>query len=220
MAEIITLSILLVLIYQFDEVVRVLYLAVSKARHKRYKDVLPDTDQLVGTALGLAVMPFLLNYLVTSDKSLLFNLMVLGCLLLGFSVAAVIAGFFTRKFSTLPHYHNMSALVSASYSVAAVFAPVLRMMPSFGGRAGKQFAKLAFFLSLPVLFGMLISIYFSGEQFSSYMDILIVVMIAGAFMHFTANFLKSYVYRNRIDMMGLFRIAFGLGVAFVMILRS
>jgi hypothetical protein len=222
MTKTLILSLLLVFVYQFDELVRGLRVVVWKLMRKNYHGLGRDTDHYVGTALTIGLMPLLLNYALTAEGDLGPKLLFLFITYSVFALLMFGAGRFLRELGKARQYHGFNMAMSTASLVGGLFHPGLRYVPWDTGRERLTYAKLALLLSIPPLLGLIFrSVYdantFEGEV-SKYFDALIVVMIGGLFINIVIHGLERYFKRTNISMMGLFRIVVGVGVAFFLIM--
>lgn len=221
MAKILLFSILLVLVYQFDEVVRGVLHIMRRVLKQKLHYVIRDSDHYVGTALTIATMPLLLYSIMASEQELIVKLIWLACVYLGFAVAAAGLGYFLGQIRHLKTREGYDLAFSALGVVGGLFHPSLNMVPWHAGRERMTFAKLAFLLSIPAVLAALFKIYYDQSMYqaelSEYLDVLIIVLIGGVFINITISALEKYLKTNNLGIFSYFRIAAGLGVAFYLI---
>ena len=220
MAKILLVSILLVVVYQFDELAHAARVVLDRLSGRRTPRLVAETDHYVGTALTIACLPLLLNLIFVSEQELPVKLALVAGAYLIFAVLATGVGVFARRLRHRRHYNGVTMAFSAVSLVGTLFHPSLGMVPWHAGRERATYAKLAFLLSLPVLLGLAFqSMYGTGyrEEFSAYLDMLVVVMIGGSFMYIVINFLERYFKSHRVSVSGYFRVALGLGVALLLL---
>jgi undecaprenyl pyrophosphate phosphatase UppP len=222
MGKVILLSMLLVLVYQFDELVRgVLHLIRRLLRHK-HRDVIRDSDHYVGTALTIATMPLLLYTLLLSDIPLAGKLLWLAIVYLAFAAVSAGVGYFARQSHRLRHQHGYTLAFSAMGLVGGLFHPALNMVPWHAGRERLTYAKLAFLLSIPALLGAAFKSYYDSinyyDEWGQYMEVLIIVMVGGLFINIIIHVLERYFKAHDPGILGYFRIVAGLAIAFFLLL--
>ncbi len=203
-------------VYQFDDVVRFLHLVWHRLTRSRFPHIPHphlDSDHHVGTTLSIAAMPMVLWYLLSSGRTIGGSLLVMAAVLLSFVLFSVAMEFFVVRMKAHGHISAYAAMVIALISASQ---PILRAVPWQAQRARKSLSKLAFLLSVPVVAGILLKAYYgrhsSDDDFSRYMDILIVVMVAGMFINIVTNELRRYVRRHNVGILGLFRVAAGVAI--------
>jgi hypothetical protein len=220
MAKIILLPILLMVVYQFDDLVRALHFVFSRLRRGKYKQLVLDSDHYVGTALAIAGMPMALNFLLVSEQPLGTKLLIIAGLFLLAATLTFILGTVLPRLRHVHHYEGVSAFVTTTYAIAGMFQPMFRTVQWHGGRAQGELGKLAFLLSLPALLGFGFKWFFGQydyqDEFIKYMDVLIIVMVGGMFIHLVISPARRYLGSRHMGMMGLMRVVVGLGISLLL----
>lgn len=222
MIQSIILSILLVLVYQFDELVCMLVVGFNRLRNKQHLHHNRNNDHLVGTALTIALMPLLLNQVLLSDWKLSAKMLVLSLTYILFAIASAGLGRVMHELHQAQKYQGLTVFIASAQVIGGMFHPVLHQVPWRGGEERLTFAKLAFLLSLPPLAGLAFSwffeVYYFDSGFIEYINILIIVMVGGLFINFTIYALEKYFKRANLGVLGYYRIVLGLSVAVYLIL--
>jgi undecaprenyl pyrophosphate phosphatase UppP len=210
MNRIILFSILLVAVYQFDDLVKMLHYLARKIMRQGYKQLYLDSDQYVGMALAIIGMPLALNYFLISEQSLQVKLLIMALMYLVFTILASGLHVFNKR---LKHIETYGQFVGMAYAVAGLFHPVMRTVPWHGARAAKELVQFAFLLSIPPLVGWFFKFYYDNNlyqtEFVKYMDVAIIVMVGGLLINITIKALDKYLSRARLNFLGYFRIVLG-----------
>jgi undecaprenyl pyrophosphate phosphatase UppP len=219
MTKVLLLSILLVVVYQFDELVRGVLRIIQRLMRHKHKLVIKDSDHYVGTALTIAMMPLMLYEVMLSDNSLTSKLLWLGGLYMAFAVIATGIGYFLRQLSHLRTEQGVSMVLSAAGIVGGMFHPSMSLVPWHAGRERLTYAKLALLLSVPALVGAAFKSYYDNYQpaLSEYMEVLIIVMVGGLFINIATIFLENYFRTHDLGVLSYFRIVAGLAIALVLL---
>lgn len=222
MTKAIILSILLVLVYQFDELMHMVFMMFKRFRHKRAGAVFHEIDHYVGTALTIALMPLSINYVLLSDWELSTKMLVLFLTYAGFAVAAAGVGRIVQEMERAKKYGGLMSAIAVTQVVGGMIHPVLHQVPWRASRERVTYAKLAFLLSLPPLLGLIFTriydTYLYDHEFLEYINVLIIVMVGGLFINFTIRALEKYFARVNMSVMGYYRIVLGITVALFMML--
>jgi hypothetical protein len=217
MIKSIILSLLLVFVYQFDELARGVHAIWSRIRHKRYHRLAADTDHYVGTALTIALMPLFLNYALASDGALAPRLIFLFGVYFTFALLMTGVGRFMHELGKSRRYHGITMLIAGGMTIGRLFVPNIAYVPWDTGRERMTYARLAFLLSIPPLLGLVFRAVYGAYSYEGevlkYFDALIIVMIGGLFMNIIIHALERYFTQTNLGMMGYFRIVAGIGVA-------
>jgi undecaprenyl pyrophosphate phosphatase UppP len=221
MVKMLLLSILLVFIYQFDELVRAAHSVRHPLRHKNYEQTLLDSDHYVGTALAIAGMPLALNFLLVSSLPLGVTLFIIAMAFLMTSLLTAGLGVFLRRIKYANTYQGVSALVGYAYALSGFFHPLMRTMPWHTGRGHKDLSRAMLLFSLPAILGFWFKAFFNtyGEPgaFMRYIDTLIIVMVGGSFMFLVIEVLTRYFHRHRMPVLSLYRVALGIVITCVLL---
>lgn len=222
MIKSIILSLLLVFVYQFDELASGAHAIWARIRHKKYHRLAAETDHYVGTALTIALMPLLLNYAFATEGDLVPKLLFLFAVYIIFALLMTGVGRFVSELEKSRRYHGFTMVIAAGMVVGRMFVPHIAYVPWETGRERLTYAKLAFLLSLPPLLGLAFKYAYGTTSYetevSNYFDALIIVMIGGLFINFVIHALEHYFARANLSMMGYFRIVVGIGVALLLLI--
>jgi hypothetical protein len=219
MAKILLLSILLVLVYQFDQIVGMVYLMLKKISRGRVKWVVKESDHYVGTAVTIVTMPLLLYSVMVSNETMLSKLLWLTGIYFLFAVVAGGAWYFIRQ-AKLATRQKGGALVFAFLSViGGMFHPGIGLVPWPSDRDRLVYSKLAFLLSVPGFFGAVIKFYYDNylAELGDVIDSLIVVMIGGLFINVVVKFLEKHFRVTGFGLLSYARVLAGLGVAVILV---
>lgn len=222
MTKSILLSLLLVFVYQFDELVRGVHSIWGRLRHKKYHRLSADTDHYVGTALTIALMPLFLNYALASEGALMSKLIFLFAIYLIFALLMTGVGRFIHELEKSRRYHGVTMLIAGGMTIGRLFIPSIAYVPWETGRERMTYAKLAFLLSIPPLLGLVFRAVYGAYSYegevSKYFEALIIVMIGGLFINIIIHALEHYFKRVNMGIMGYFRVVAGLGIALVLLI--
>lgn len=223
MIKILLISSLLGIVYQFNELVRLLLNGLSRITKRKYNISL-HTDQHVGTAMAIIGMPIILNYLFTSGQKLSESLFFIAAVLILFYVLCVIIHVLLKQTSHLNYYNGASGIISVGYTLSAIFHPILRTMPWHAGREAKMLGKLALMLAVPVVGGLILRNIFEPDiyqnRFAKAWDVALVVMVGGIFILITTRALKKHFKRSKMPIFGYYRVALGLVVTWILVNNS
>ncbi len=222
MLKILLVSLLLTLVYSWEEfkrVLRVLFfgLVLKKDPGRYYKAHL---DQFVGILIMLATIPIGLAYFLASNGSA-FN--KLGILALGlFAVSLVAAGssIMLRRGKLISEYGGIAKLVPITFSLAGLVSPLFRSFGNFEALPRRMLAKFAFFLSLPPLAGLVFKYLNSAspEVLVPNLDLLTLVLVAALFARIIIDFLERYFHLYRLEnLSSYFRVVLGIILATVLL---
>lgn len=220
MTKILLLSILLVLVYQFDQVVEMVYLMFKKISRGRVDWVVKKSDHYVGTAVTIATMPLLLYSVLVSDELIIIKLLWLAGIYLVFAVVAGGVWYFIRQAKHVVQQKG-SALVFASMSVlGGLFHPGIALVPWPDERDRLVYSRLALLLSLPALIGAAFKFYYDNyvAELSHALDALIVVMVGGLFINIIVKFLEKHFRYSNLGLLSYLRVLAGFVVAVVLVI--
>ncbi|HYC79743.1 MAG TPA: hypothetical protein VEC17_01830 [Candidatus Binatia bacterium] len=210
MSRILLFSILLVVVYQFDELLKMLNYILLRVTRKEYRKLVLDSDRYVGTVLAIIGMPLALNYLLVSDQPLQMKLLIIAFLYVLFTILASGVTVFNKR---LKHVEQYGQLVGMTYAVAGLFQPVIRTVPWYSGHATKELAKLGFLFCIPAFIGWGFKTYYDNNLFETemvkYMDTAIIVMVGGLFVIITVKSLEKYLSKANLNYLGYLRIVLG-----------
>lgn len=225
MARIVLISILLTLVYSWEELkqaVRVLfYRLLRQKRPTRYYTL--HLDQFVGTLVLLATIPISLAYFLASQENFLAKLGWLALSLLVISLAAAGSGIFLRRLQYLKAYEGFNKIVPLTFSVAGFVSPFFQLFNSSAILPRNVLAKFAFFLSLPPLAGLFLKHLVnssSPQAFLPHQDILIYILVVALFMRLVIEFLERYFRLYRLEkLFSYFRVILGIILAVLILVR-
>lgn len=238
MSRIVLLSLLLTLIYSWEECKRLIRIFVKLVFRKlqgRPPLHLPQAkgplgqsvseargrgegvDQMVSVLVMLATIPIGLTYLLAGSGNIFQKLAILGGVLLLVSTAAVLS-------SALVTRHNMgvSRVLPFGVGIVNLFAPAIAVIAESAYLPRRVLAKFALFLSLPPLLGLVFHHlnYGSniGRELLPNLDILTVVLVSSLFLRITVEFLERYFRFYRLEkLFSYYRVVLGIGLAAVLL---
>lgn len=226
MTKLILVSLLLTMVYSWEEFKRALHLAFySILRKKRpLKYFALHVDRYISTIVLIAVVPMSLTYLLSAPGDIFQKLRDLTIVLLMFAVAAEIAAVLLRYFRLRSiigdDYNSMPAVLS----LGSLVSPKIAAISGTAGLPRSIAAKFALFLSLPPFVGLILKKFTdAGELPPSSLpniDALILVLVGALFLRVTIEFLERYfrIYRFK-SLFSYFRIILGIALACLLLFR-
>lgn len=218
MLRLLAISVLLTIVYSwedFRQMIRVLAAGLLKRDPGHY--YLSRLDQLVGTLVLLATIPFGLAYFLVSRQPLGYRLAMLAMQLLAFAVTA--AGVRTLLFwmNETSDSAGPARYVPLVLALGGMFSPVAHLF-SGSPRYRGTLAKFAFLMSIPPLVGLLLQglLRYSSPtgNYLPNLDLLVGFLVGALFIRITIEFLERYFRLYRLE--GLFsyvRIVLGIALA-------
>jgi undecaprenyl pyrophosphate phosphatase UppP len=223
MVKLLLFTILILFVYQFDDVLRGLHLAVSKIRNKKYKQLVLDSDRYVAMAMTIIGMPLALNYMLTSDHSLGLKFLYIGLTFLIFGILISGIGIFMKRLKHLSYYENVNMFAGSIYAIAGLFHPVMNYVPWHSGRDRVGLARFAMLLSIPPLVAILFRAYYDQYSFQAeflrYIDVLLVVLVGALFMLLTIRMLSRFLIHSNLNLAAYMRVVIGIGIVFALFIR-
>lgn len=216
MAKYLILTLLVVIVYQYDELVRLVVYFFRRIRNKKYKELVLNADEYVGTALAVISLPMVLLIMLNAQRSLTENLVVIAGVLMLFAILSSSVATFSDRLKELRMFNNVSAFAGALYVTAGLFHPVIRLVPWYTGKEIKLLAKTAFYLSLAPILGLCFKYYYGNSvfktEFEKHIDTLILVMVVGLSINVSTPVIRKYLHTSNLNLTGYVRVLVGLGV--------
>ena len=213
MTRILLLSMLLTMVYSWEEMkraVRVLfYRLIIKKRPLFGPQGAIRIDEAVSTAVVFAAIPLSLTYLLVSSNPFR-ALGVLALVLVGASAVAYASAVAMRRFNPLP----------AGFALAAI------AMPALGNLAilpRKLLSRFSLYLALPPAVGLALRFavnnYGAPAEFLPNLDILILVLVGALFAQIAAEFVGRHLRAfRRFKLFSYYRVALGVVLAAILLM--
>ncbi|MBI4049638.1 MAG: hypothetical protein HY395_02365 [Candidatus Doudnabacteria bacterium] len=219
MQKLILLSILLTLVYSWEDLKRFLMLMIRhRSRNKHYYHN-PHLDQFVATILMFAMLPVSLTFFLASEAPLDRKLIWLAGELLLISCLTYGLGKFLSRLRLLNYATGAEKIAVVTYSLAGLVSPAVRWVDPWSIER-KLIGKFTFWLSLPALFGLMLRylVGWSNHELLPHLDLLIQIVVGGLIINIAVEFLEKHFSSHRHAYLSTyFRILLGIAVGFVLI---
>lgn len=223
MTRIILLSILITVVYSWEEFKRTMRVLVYQIFRKRKPSghYSFETDKLVSILVMLGSIPIGLTYFLASEEDIWAKLSILFA---GFVVIALVAAgsaIFLRRIRLASSYEGVVKLVPLGFSLAGFLTPTFRVFGDAFVLPRSVLAKFAFWLSLPPAVGLILKYatdLTTPEILIPNIDALIKILMAVLFAQITAEFLGRYlrIYNLR-RLFSYARIVLGIILAVILL---
>ena len=198
MINILTLSILLTLVYSWEEFKHTLKTLIRVVIYRNRNPIeyyQGNLDKFVGTLIMIGAVPIGLTFYLTSGQPSLYKLGWLALILFTISLIASGSGIFLRRLQRSKHYEGTEKMIMTGYSVLGLISPIFRMFGGLDRSNGRTIAKFAFTLSVPPLIGFAFKYLSDNSVHPSLIpqiDVLIFVLIVALFAQIAADFLNLH----------------------------
>lgn len=219
MSKLILLSILLTVVYSWEDLKRLLLIVIrSKVRNKSiFYDL--RLDQFVATMLMFAILPLSLMYFLASEATLTHKLAWMAAELLVISCLAYGLGIFVNRMRLLSYASGIEKISVVAYSVMGLMSPTVRWIDPWSIER-KLIVKFTFLLSLPALAGLALRVANShtDRELLPHLDLLINIMVGGLIINIAVEFLEKHFRSYRHAKLSTYlRIVLGLVIGLVLI---
>ncbi|OGE81321.1 MAG: hypothetical protein A2826_02065 [Candidatus Doudnabacteria bacterium RIFCSPHIGHO2_01_FULL_43_23] len=223
MFKLILVSILLTLVYSWEEIKRtifVLFRGATKNDTRGYYAY--RIDQMVGTLIMLAAVPIGLTWLLASEGSLLPRLGWLALILLVISLLATGTGIFVRRMRMARGTEGAEKMIPIAFAVLGLFSPLFQSVNNFSGLPRSVIGKFAFTLALPPLAGFVIKSVndsvVTEAALLPHLDALTILLVVALIIQITAEFLRQFFRAYRLEkFFSYFRVILGICLITVML---
>lgn len=224
MTKVFLLTLLLTVVYSWEEIKRSSRLALYGLLKKQKPEYFYNNhlDQYVSTIILLAVIPITFSYLLSNSENTtktLFWIMV-ELIIVGLIVNGV--GIFLKRIKYLNEYDGMYKFLGLGYSLLGLISPLGRTVSSLAVLDKNILSKSALSLTLPPVVGLMLKwlINHTGINaiFIFHLDQLIIIVVIGLFILTTIVFLKKYFWKFNLNLSGLFRILLGILIMTILII--
>lgn len=212
MARAIAISLLVIVVYSWEEVKYILRKLVSSffpssiVFHKGR-----GVDHAVGTLVILATVPMGLIFLFSSLDGVIWKIAFFAGLLILFAGLAITSEVLLQK------GRYVAPLSALSNFISPLAANVLES----GHLPRKILARFAFLMSLPIFAGLLVRLLnrASPEEIVWRLNILTTVLVGSIVLRLTIELLEHYFYLYNLDkLFSYYRVALGIALAAILLL--
>lgn len=224
MLKLLLVSLLLTIVYSWEEFKRafltVLFGLLKKNPGRYYSAHL---DQFVGTIVMVAAVPLGLVYFLGSRQALPNKLFWLFAGLLAISLVSAGSAIFIRRLKIVGQAAGAEKIIPLVYSLLGFLSPGFQVFTGVGSHQRRALAKLAFFLSLPALAGLVIK-YLIGyaappNQLLPNLDVGIVTLVGALIIRIVVEFLEQFFRLYRLEtLFSYFRVVLGIALAAILTL--
>jgi hypothetical protein len=223
MGKLILLSILLSMIYSWEEIKKTLYV-LARARFAKHipKHYLEHhADQIVSTAVLLFAIPFTLSFHLVSSQNLLSSMLWI-ILELG-AINLITRGLVraTRKLSHGRLYDEQYKFITAGSAVLGFVSPTWNALSALPSLEKKALTKFTLSLSYPLLVGIglkfLVNSVGADFPIMEKLNALIVIAVIGLFLEVITSSLSAHLHRNKISLTSFARILLGIVIISVLV---
>lgn len=225
MLRMILISILLTVVYSWDEFRRSVWVLLYGLFRKKHplKYYSYKSDKLVGTLVMLATVPVGLTYILFGSGNTWNKLAWIGSGLLLISLLAAGSAVLVRRLRYLGAYEGVERIIPITFSVAGLLAPIFRLFTDFTTLPRKVLVKMTFFLSLPSFLGLSLERLNRNAvpaELLPNMNLLLEVLVAALFVRITVEFLEQYFRLYRLNrLFSYFRVVLGIVLASVLLMH-
>ncbi|OGE74530.1 MAG: hypothetical protein A3K06_02175 [Candidatus Doudnabacteria bacterium RIFCSPHIGHO2_01_52_17] len=224
MERLILVSILVTIVYSWDDfqrILRILFYAIL--RKQRPAQILAaNSDRLVSIILVFATLPIGLSYLLAGHGPFLPKLLLVGFGFLVISFVAFLASSVAKYYRVAFALDGTLKLASFGFTLGSLVAPVLASLAEPSILPRRLFAKLAVFLSLPPLIVVLLKVlnyHYAPEELLPNIDVLLQVLLVALFARIAIEFLSHYLRILRFhSFSGYFRVVLGVVLSSILLL--
>lgn len=213
MSRILLVSILLTVVYSWEEFKRALFVFFKGflLRRDTGRYFAAHVDQFVSMAVIFVTVPLGLSYLLLSGIQSDTTYLYAGFALVLVSVVAFLAGTWARF-----------SLLGKSLSLTSVFYPKLASFAEAGGLPRLAFVKFATLLSLPAFIGFLTRHFSTAvlpkTELLPSIDLLVAVLIVALFARICIDVLERHFRSHRLKkVFGYYRIVLGIILAAILL---
>lgn len=217
MIKLILLSILLTVVYSWEEfkrAARVLLYGILR-KQKPLTAFAGHIDEFVSLAVIFATVPAGLMYFLASSQNFFQNLLWLSVTLLSVSAVAAGAGTFARRLRYASLYSGADKIFPVAFSLGGFVSPVMSAFSNAAYLPRKTLAKFAAIMSIPPLAGLALKRAngATDPMLIPNIDALIVVLVGALFIQIISGALKDFLgsYRFR-KLSAYFRIVLGIAL--------
>ena len=213
MQRLVLLTILLTVVYSWEEfryVLHVLWRKIRKQKTFRPKNF--ETDSIVSDLVVVCVLPLNLAFILLAPGELMPKLLILAVelLIISLILKGVAEYHWRQRFTS--HYTGGDKIVAIVYSLIGLVAPMGNFV-YHATHTGAKIGKHMFTLIAPLLIGVGIvwAVHNLGEdQFQKQLDQLIMIAVLGLFLNATINILEHMFRVKVVGMSGLMRVLLGI----------
>ncbi|OGE73551.1 MAG: hypothetical protein A3I07_03860 [Candidatus Doudnabacteria bacterium RIFCSPLOWO2_02_FULL_42_9] len=213
MTRLLLLILLLTVVYSWDECKYVLHAVWAKIRKRKITEYQKsETDLLVSDIVLIATIPLSLAFLMLGSQSLLIKLLLLLAefVLIGLILRGLEEYRRRRKFTS--HYQGFDKAVAIGFSVLGFLSPSMQFASGVV-RSTTHVGKYLIALAIPLTLGLVLTFLsqqLGEEQFSSQLDVLIIIAVFGIILNITIEALEHMFYISKYKLSSLLRIVLGI----------
>lgn len=215
MARILAISLLLIVVYSWEEVKYFLRKLVFRVfRHESeltgQRERAQKTDGSVGILVVTATVPVGLVYFISHAQSIWVKLVWIGIALILVALFAIVSELLLRR----------GQLATPLVSLVSMFAPMVAAVADSANLPRKILAKFALFLSLPIFAGLLLRHLNrpAPESLIAELDLLTIVLICSLILRITVELLEHYFHLYKLErLFSYYRIVLGIVLAAILL---
>lgn len=215
MARILAISILLLIVYSWEDlkwILRRLAFSIFKRRNGPGKRLLAQKlDERVGILVILATVPIGFVYMISQADNIFSKLIWIGGILIGLAVAAITSEVLLRR---------AARYATPLGGIVSLFAPMFAVAAETAYLPRKVMAKFAFLLALPPLAGLVLK-YLNNSTYEVLiprLDILTAVLVGSLFLRITIEFLEHYFHLYNLEkLFSYYRVVLGIVLAIILL---
>ena len=214
MARILAISILLLVVYSWEDlkwILRRLAFSIFKGRNdpgKRTRAL--KLDERVGILVLLATVPIGLFYFISQADNLFAKLAWIGGILVALAIVAILSEILLRR----------TQVTTPLVGIVSLFSPMFATVAETAYLPRKVLAKFALLLSLPVFGGLLIHRVSSlaPESLVLRLDLLTIVLVGSLLLRLTVELLEYYFHLYNLEkLFSYYRVALGIALAIILL---